>query len=53
MGEIYYDPYTVYECIYCKYPTPNDNYICDTCNNRFCYFSLTKIYEWFINLFIY
>jgi len=53
MGEIYYDPYTVYVCIYCKYPTPNDNNICDTCNNRFCYFSLTRIYEWFINLFIY
>lgn len=51
MGKIYYDPYNIYECIYCLEPTPNDTKECDKCNSRYLYCSFDRLKYWFIVLF--
>lgn len=51
MSEIYYDPYEVYGCSYCHLSTPNENRICDKCNNRYEYCTLYGFLKWIRDLF--
>ena len=38
-NEIYYDPYNMYECVYCLNPTPNESNVCQDCaRTYYCYF---------------
>ena len=51
MGKIYYDPYEVYGCCYCREATPNDNKICDKCYDRYVYCTFDGFIKWFMDLF--